>query len=331
MKISVDSNVKIQKSFLLNLYNERIDFVIDKDFDLPDGWYELNLPYTGTKTEISDIKINGETIKWPIYTGWYIDGNGTRHQPATAMWDNGGVFKIWLHTNISVFIERTLTEIHHKDFGKDLSKDYTFTVDRPLRLKRQWPESVQRFFTTGDGPHWWKLGTQYTPYRILDLDLPPVEKILEECNRICEHKWTFHNDAVEVKSISPNDNELPFCDMSVYDVPYLKNLIKQIGYTNILEMGISRMSPGAYLPMHRGTENYDKKSYPYTKGCKKFYWALTEYKDWYFKLGKSGIIPLENPCLINTTEHVHSVINERDENLPDRWIFSIYGELPDDK
>ena len=67
MKISVDSNVKIQKSFLLNLYNERIDFVIDKDFDLPDGWYELNLPYTGTRTEISEIKINGETIKLAEY------------------------------------------------------------------------------------------------------------------------------------------------------------------------------------------------------------------------------------------------------------------------
>ena len=329
MKISIESKNKIDKIFLINLEGQKIFFDLDTYFSIPEGWYELNLPYTGTQNDIKDIKINDETIKWTIYTAYYIDGHGSIHQPATSIWDEGGILKIWIHTNLGIYFERIFNDITSGDYGTDLREKYVFTVDRPIKLKYNWPESVTRFFTSGDGPHWWKLGTDFTPYRQLDIDLPPIDKVMQECEKICVHEWHDHKNVLHLKSCSPNNNELPFYDLSKDDVPHLKKLISDIGYKNIIDLSITYMAPKTHLDLHRGDSNYKRKAYPYIRGCKKFYWALTEYKDWYFKLGKSGIIPLDKPCLINTTEHVHSVVNERLGN--DRLIFSIYGELPDDK
>ena len=85
MKISIDSKEKIEKCFLVNLEGQKTFFEVDTYFTVPEGWYELNLPYTGTQNDIQDIRINDETIKWTIYTAYYTDSNGTIHQPATSI------------------------------------------------------------------------------------------------------------------------------------------------------------------------------------------------------------------------------------------------------
>ena len=61
----------------MDLSGNKIDFQLDTEFTLADGWYELNLPYTGQQSEIKDIKINDESIEHTLYTGHYVDGNGT--------------------------------------------------------------------------------------------------------------------------------------------------------------------------------------------------------------------------------------------------------------
>ena len=331
MKIDITSRIEIDHVYLIDLAGNKIDLELGKETSLQDGWYELNVPYTGKENDIVDICVNNETLKETMYTGWYMDGKNNRHQPNMAVWDEGGVFKIWVHTNLGVYFNRVLSEIWQGDFGTNLDKNYTITVDRPMQLKKEWPASIKGFFEFGDGPHWWRLGQYNTPYKVLELDLPPVEKVIEECNKVCTYEITSHEKSLEVKSTSDRDNELPFNDLSDADIPYIKNLIQQIGFTNILDMSLTKMKPGSTLELHKATGNYSKKSYPYMRGCKKFYWALTEYKDWYFKLGRAGILPLDKPCLINTTEHVHTVVNERTDHEEDRYVFSLYGELPDDK
>ena len=71
------------------------------------------------------------------------------------MWDDRGVFKIWIHTQLGVLLERFLHQIANGKFGKNLFQDYMLTVDRPVKLKKQWPESIKTFFSNGDGPNWW--------------------------------------------------------------------------------------------------------------------------------------------------------------------------------
>ena len=71
MKISIESSRPITKNYLLDLSENKIDFKLDESFSLQEGWYELNLPYTGQRTKIKDIKINDESIDKTLWSGIY--------------------------------------------------------------------------------------------------------------------------------------------------------------------------------------------------------------------------------------------------------------------
>ena len=137
MKLSVTSNSPLQKFYLQDLHNNKFDIMLDTEQNIPYGWYELCVEYVDTKIEISDIKINDCSINHMIYTGYYTDGNGTVHQPATAVWDQGGVFRIWIHTEIGEMYSRIYEAIRNGDFGQNLFENYSLTVDRPLEIKDQ--------------------------------------------------------------------------------------------------------------------------------------------------------------------------------------------------
>ena len=207
------------------------------------------------------------------------------------------------------------------------------TVDKPVKLKKQWPLSIKNFFDHGDGPHWWGKNNIDTPYKVIEgIDLPKDE-IIKECNKICKNTEITNRRqkrAVDfvVKSVSENCiSDLPFYNIKDKNVPFLTKLIEKIGYTKIIDVSIQTLKPNGYLKMHKD-DHYARVCYPFIKGCKKLYWSLTDYNNWYFKLGKSGLLPLDKPLLINTLEHVHSVITERED---DRIVLIIYGDLPDDK
>ena len=102
MKISIESTKPITENFLLDLSENKIDFKLDESFSLQEGWYELHLPYTGQRTKIKDIKINDESIDKTLWSGIYINGKGDKIQPTSYLCDDGGVMKIWIHTNLSL-------------------------------------------------------------------------------------------------------------------------------------------------------------------------------------------------------------------------------------
>ena len=328
MKISIVSTRPIQKSFLIDLSGNQIDFQLDTELTLADGWYELNLPYTGQQSEIKDIKINNESIIHTLYTGHYVDGNGKKHQPGAAIWDEGGVMKLWIHTNLGVFLDRIFTEIDGGDFGNNLDKKYVFTIDRPFTLKNKFPESIQTYLSHGDGPHWWKSDTDYTPYRILDIDTPSVDDIIGEMNQISvrEIKGAFKG-VMDIKTNSPSQSDLPFLQVDWSKAPKMKELlIEKVGYRNILSISMQTLHPRKHLFLHRD-DHYNRKKYPFIRGCKKFYWPLDgDWSNNYFKLGKAGVVPFKNrPCLINTLEHTHTAVNDSDEP---RSVLIVYGDLP---
>ena len=329
MKISIESSKPITENYLIDLSENKIDFRLDESFSLQEGWYELNLPYTRQRTKIKDIKINDESIGKTLWSGVYIDTEGHKHQPAAYLWDEGGVFKIWIHTNLGVMLDRMFTEIDGHDLGeKNLEEKYLFTIDRPCVLKNIFPESIKSYFAHGDGPHWWKKDTDYTPYRILNINTPPVEKIIEEMDRISvrEIKGVFGD--LEIKTNSPGESDLPFLDMDWDKVPCMKEvLVDKVGFQNILSISLFTLQPHKNLILHRDDEHYNRKKYPIIRGCKKFYWPLTgDLANNYLKLGKAGMLPVKNkPYLINTLEHTHTAVNDSEEP---RTVLAVYGDLP---
>ena len=322
MKISIASDKPVQNSYLKSLDYQIHDFTLDKEFDIQPGWYELMVEYVDTKIEIQDILVDGSSLREFIYTGYYTDGNGTVHQPATAVWDKGGVFSIWIHTDIGFFFQRTLETIKTGDFGKNLFETYTLTVDRPVHARDGiYPAHITTFFSNAHGPQWWEKGSLLEPWRkcaIPDID---IDLLLSELEKVClQYKTTRGNPIWKLKE---NSLQLPFVELDDIGSDIVRDFLSVIGYKRVINISIMKLDPGKYIDMHID-DYYDHPAYPYIKGCKKFYWTCKNPDGVHFKLGRSGVLPHHEPLFINTIEHSHALINEGDKT---RTSILVYGDI----
>jgi hypothetical protein len=334
MKIDVKSTHRIDRYYLKDLQDRIIEFKMAEELQLPHGWYELNIEYTGNKNEFSEIVLNDIKLEEIIYTGYYVDGKGLTHQPATAVWDEGGCFKIWLHTEVGVLFERTIRCLRSGDYGKNLFDNYLLTVDKPFTIDNGYPNDIKSFFANGDGPNWWHKNSKLMPYK--KIPVPDLDKssIIKECNELCVHEKRHSKQGrpkqeYTVKSTHPDCVfDLPFAEFDDNRFPTIKKLLDHIGMSRPLSVGINTLMPGNYFHIHRDDGAYARKGYKYTKGCRIFYWLLTKPEQVYYKFGRCGLIPLETPLFINPTEHVHSVINQSQEP---RLALNIAGEFVTDE
>jgi hypothetical protein len=323
MKLSVISDSLLQKFYLKDLSNNILDIDLDTDQNLKSGWYELCIEYVDTKIEISDILINDSSISHMIYTGYYTDGNGTIHQPATAVWDTGGVFSIWIHTELGIMYQRVYEAIRNGDFGKNLFDNYILTVDRPFVTKNIWPDHIRSFYANAHGPQWWYNNNKYTPWKYCDLPDYDTDELLRELEPLTIHHSTRKNGNYCIKQIKEYASDLPFIEIQDIPSALVRDFVSNVGYKRIIDISVQTLSPGTYIDIHRD-DHYKRKAYPYMRGCKKLYWAVKAHKGVYFKQGRSGILPLDKPLLLNTIEHAHSVIHEGDQV---RTSILVYGEL----
>ena len=103
----------------------------------------------------------------------------------------------------------------------------------------------------------------------------------------------------------------------------LKDFVIASGYKRLIDISVQTLKPGNGLMIHKD-DHTQRECYPYIKGCKKVYWTVKGSEGVYFKLGKSGLLPLDSPLMINTAEIPHSVIHDGDEI---RTSILVYGEL----
>jgi len=330
MKIDIKSTYPIKDYYLKNLNNEQINFKLGEEFAIEQDWYELHIPYSGTKNEFEDVTLNDVSLREIIYTGYYTDGQGKIHQPGSAVWDIGGCFKLWLHSDVGVLMERTLRCLRNGDYGTNLFEKYSLTVDRPFKIDSSYPKDIQSFFEMGWGPYWWR----NPPYK--KILTPDIDKtlIIKECETLCKYKRSHSsNDNPREKYIMHSTHsdgvfDLPFADFNPLKFPTVKKLLDYIGMKRPLSIYINTLDSGNHLSVHRDSDNYHRKGYQYVKGCKVFYWLLTDPKDIYFKFGRCGLLPLETPLFVDIVENVHSVVNQSKKS---RIIISIAGEFYNDK
>ena len=323
MKIAIISDNPLNQIYLKDLTHKKINISQIDNIDIPHGWYEICVEYSGQKTEIQDILINDTSIEHIIYTGYYTDGNGTIHQPCTAVWDEGGVFSIWIHTEIGLLYQTIVDQIRNGDYGTNLFEKYMLTVDRPLKINNHWDQKLTSFFQHANGPCWWYLNNDYTPWKKLALPTFDTVQLINDLNEWLPHYEERNNGAWCIRQLKPGASDLPFVDWK--DIPdnNIKKLVTSIGYKRLIDISVQTLKPGASIEIHRD-DHYRRKAYPYMKGCKKFYWACQDAEGVYFKLGKSGLLPLDHPLLINALEHTHAVIHQGSKT---RTSILAYGEL----
>ncbi len=329
MKLSITSTKPIETFYLKGVDGKNYDIELDKEQNLPNQWYELLIPYTGEHIEIKDILINNESIKENFYTGFYTDGEGKRHQPASAVWSDGGVYSIWIHTEPGRIWQRFTDQIRSGDFGKYLFDKYLFTVDRPTKIADYFDQTLKHYFGFGDGPNWWLKNDRFTPWTEVDwlkkedYDMDNLVKEFDSCfptgNWWCGKIQTKHTK----RGLTVGLADLPFIPIDSLPSKFVQDFVKKLGYKRLIDIQIQTLAPKTSLHIHKD-HHYDRACYPYTSGPKKFYWTLGDHKDVYFKLGNAGLLPLEKPLFINATEHVHAVVNEQDQ---ERHVLTMYGEL----
>jgi len=326
MKLSIKSSEKIEKFYLKNVSEKNYHIELEKEQNIPEGWYELIIPYMGKKIEINDILVNNSSLKENLYIGFYTDGKGKIHQPASSVWDEGGYFTIWIHTQPGRIWQRFTDQIRQGDLGTNLFDKYLFTIDRPFEVANYFDNTIKDYFMASDGPNWWLKKDRFTPY----VEIDSINKKNTDINQLL----------LELKKIFPKVNEslikghrrqglkegladLPFIEIETIQSQFIQNFIKKIGYKKIIDIQLQTLDPNTSIKVHKD-HHYDRKCYPYTSGAVKFYWNLTDSKDVYFKLGNAGLLPLDKPLFINATEHVHAVVNQTNNK---RIVLTMYGEL----
>ena len=312
MKIDILAKHEPVNFSLYNIIGEKITQNSAKD-----GWYQIQIPYVDKKIEVSDIKIDDVSIAHILYTGYTQDKTGRKIQ-TTAVWEHDHVFKIWIHTNTGVLFDRVFRQIQNGDFGKNLFEKYVLTVSRPTVLSSKFNKKLQNFFGFGDGPNWWRLDSELVPYKIMSYVDIDQKHLLNQLQNICKYDDVFHSKGF-IKCLYPADNEECF-NVTDIENSYLQTLCRKIGYKKIQNIFLSKLEPYGSIDIHID----DHISKPELKGCTKFYYQLSNTEGTFFKLGQSGLLPLDHPLLINTSNHTHAVANDSAQS---RMVCYMYGQL----
>ena len=331
MLIDILSNKPLQTFYLKDLLDNRIDFDINKEFDISSGWYNLIIEYTGRKTSIDSIIINGNEIGNFIYTGFFTDKQGKKVQPGTVLYDEA-FFSIWVHTEYGVMLQMLLESITNGDWGSNLFDKYLFTVDKPLMLDKDYPGTIKSYFTTSNGPKWWLKNSVTTPYEVCDPELLAnidQQGLILELEEVCtirkdSEKWALPKLGKSIKGgrlCMKKNSYLPFVEL--HELPLiLKDLCTRVGFKRILNVTLQTQYPEESFAPHVDAHS-EKETKMHVQGPCSFLLDLSENKEnHYFKVGSSGLIPLEHGVFFNEN-YSHATVNTSNCKRP---LLIIHGE-----
>ena len=335
MKISVDSSKPIQKYYLLDLHDKRIQFDEGVEFSTPTGWYNFIVEYSGEHIDITDIKINDESIGHFLHTGFFTEETtGKVFQPANAVWTEGH-YSIWLHTEIGCLISTVSGGIRNGDYGKYLFDDYMLTVDKSIDIGKGWPEKMKSYFRYGVGPRWWRKDKKHTPYEPLapevlqDVDKGKLLQELElDCQIAMEYPMLIEKDLARsdtmhgraIKKVS----DYPFIELDDLVSETLREVAEKLGFKRLINVTLQTAQPGQAFRPHRD-DHYKRDCREHVEGPVVFIWDLAvETRGHLFKLGNAGLVPIEHGAFCNNFYFDHGTING--SNTVDRPLLNMLGE-----
>ena len=91
MKLDIVTDKPLVDFYLLDLHGNTIRFDLDKDFNIPDGWYEIICESEESVIEIIDVTVNNNSVSHWIYTSYFEYQDGAILQPSTHLHDKGNL------------------------------------------------------------------------------------------------------------------------------------------------------------------------------------------------------------------------------------------------
>ena len=286
---------------ITNLDRHTVDY---KTFILERQWYKITVP--GTRYSISDILIDGESIRHCINAG---------------VTKNSG-YELWIHGDLSQLFSRISDRIAQDDLlrFKDLSSKYLITESWNETVTGDFiPNSVRNFFAQGEGPNWFHkddfTSLPYVEYAGTEVD---TDINIDQDLTYIDTKFSGQG---QCKSLQAQP-VLPTTKLDEIKDKKLRLAMEQFGFKEILQMQYVELQPNSVLPVHKDDFTY-VSGRDIIRGPTQLYWVLSGDTDQIkFKFKNVGLINVSQPMFINNKDFVHSLVYTGD--VP-RGVFLAYG------
>lgn len=298
----------------IRLLDQSIQYVKNNSEIQVNDWFELVVDYPGYHVDIQDVLINHESIKYCVYTGTFTQKKDNVTHYCPSLWE-AGKFTLWLHPNLGHYFMSMFSQINNGDFGKDLSKLYLCTVDRPIIINSGHPEHVKSYFAKGYGPRWWdKKDIVNLPYKVLQINHVDKNQLLNELKQL-PHKQKYKGGWNSITYKKRSEIRLPGVEFSkISQWPEIVKTLQAAGYTSMINVNWLGLDIAHSVRVHRddmqNIHDMDHSEAQHFIGCVRFYWSLVHSEGFRFKMGEAGLLPIDQPLLLNATQHAHCVIND---------------------
>lgn len=315
------------RALLSNAFEEKI-VDTSNPFELVDGWQKITIDHNGSyRFDITDILLDGNSIRENIYTAWFTDSDNINHQPKNYFDHRPGTWTFIVHSDPGLFKERLCDQITNGDFGENLFEKYQVFVDLGTKLKHSFNSELDSFFARAQGINFYPKDEYPThPYIPLDIDIDR-EQIFNEVksleltpvgNNVRHFRW----ESVQIKEA---DNPTVVCsETDKLPLPNVKKLLTSLGIEKFNRVSVFLLKPGGYIDLHRDQMRNDTCTFnpDIGIGIRHFYISLVNDGESKIKLGGAGVMH-DGVVLINNGNFTHGGVNDGDSN---RYVIIINGD-----
>ena len=288
-------------------------------FNLLEGWQKLSLRVLdGKDLNISDIKIDGNSIELLKYTSWFVDEHGKKIQPCTWVGSKKGIWNIILHSKFITLAERTFDSTQMVNFVKDFEDEYKIYIDLGIEdnFKHEFTPLLKQYFLEQSGINYYpKDNLKQLPYIPLNLEFDD-EIIFNEIINL-EYKQKYLDTAKDWYACRLFNRDLSVNLLG----NNLKEWLNANGLIDINHVTVSMVKSGGYINMHRDPPHIFAEGNHYP-----IHITLFPDQKSMLKVSNAGVMP-RCANILNNIGYAHAVINDSDM---DRYAIIINARLTDD-
>jgi len=281
------------------------------NFELLSDWQLLTIEHDGSiEYEIKDLKIDGQSIRENIYTGWYTNTQGQRSNPRNYFLKEPAKWSIVVHSDISVFKERLCNQITNGDFGSDLFERYQWFLDIGHPLTGQYSSQVNKFFARSQGLNLYPKH-DYVLHPFVSLNIP--------MDQVAIYNELIKTDIIP--SAAPH-SQWGGKIIDLTDYPVLTNWLKNVGIKDLNHVDIRVLYANGHIELHRDWDRHKEDS-GIGIVMKHLHVPVMNTNGSKIKISGGTVMP-DCVNLFNNESFTHSGVNESDT---DRYVVIVNAPI----
>ena len=279
--------------------------------DIADCWQVLQLEAEHTPLKITNIVLDQRPIDHLLYI-MYDHNNQCNFGD---LFPNSKYY-MPVHPRYAIFRSRVYQQLTNGWYGKQIYHDYEFVLDQSITFKKLQPKHIQDYFQINTGPHWIRKWDPTSSWFFSDsVDTKELKKNIDVSKfpEVPGHADT--NSGWVMRHLKFTSIE----DLEKLGLTELAVIAKKENFISIDTVSCNTLKSGGHIGIHLdGHMNKPSR--------KKLYFNLDPSNGVYFKFASTGLVPMntDRGIWINTDQHVHSVVNDSDN---DRLMVSISGDV----